>query len=101
MASFVGKIAQSEHQTTLSENFLNMNEQSHMDFSTPDPRSYRVVKRKSLAKQLMPLLWQKNGTKTQPGKVRSNYRLDNSSRAQLFVCACRHRLIREERRRGS
>jgi hypothetical protein len=54
-----------------------------------------------LARKLMPLLWQKNGTKTQPGKIRSNYRFDNSSRARLFVCACRHGLIREERRRGS
>src|SRR5947207_5493728 len=49
----------------------------------------------------MPLLWQKNGTKTQPRKIRSNYRLDNSSRARLFVCPCRHGLIREEPRRGS
>src|SRR6266568_5999136 len=57
--------------------------------------------RKSFANKLMPLLWQKNGTKTQPRKIRSNYRLDNSSRARLFVCACRHGLIREEPRRGS
>src|SRR5262249_37334713 len=65
------------------------------------PRTLTPSERKSFAKKLMPLLWQKNGTKTQPGKIRSNYRLDNSSRARLFVCACRHGLIREERRRGS
>src|SRR6266404_8272380 len=60
-----------------------------------------AVKGKSFANKLMPLLWQRNGTKTQPRKIRSNYRLDNSSRARLFVCACRHGLIREEPRRGS
>jgi F0F1-type ATP synthase membrane subunit c/vacuolar-type H+-ATPase subunit K len=59
------------------------------------------LKEKALQIKLMPLLWQKNGTKTQPRKIRSNYRLDNSSRARLFVCACRHGLIREEPRRGS
>jgi len=62
---------------------------------------FLLSERKSFANQLMPLLWQNNGTKTEPRKIRSNYHLDDSSRARLFVCACRHGLVREEPRRGS
>ena len=40
---------------------------------------FLLSERKSFANKLMPLLWQKNGTKTKPCKIRSNYRLDNSS----------------------
>src|SRR5262249_15975707 len=62
---------------------------------------FLLFERKSFADKLMPLLWQKNGTKTKPRKVRSNSGLDNSPRARLFVSHCKNGLIREDPRRGS